>query len=325
MSLRGRRFEMRFDLAPSAAVASLVLLVGVGLSACGSGVKQRPPDQRGGVEPSHPSAAAGVITVVSSRGRVPLRGHRVDARPGDLMIRKDDQVAVVSAVTGQLVDFAATGQRDGLTSLASVAFDGLSAMSDQVEHIAPVGDGGRVLYVRRRLHERPLSLHVWYAFAGEALAIESMLSSQSDEPLAAVTLGEEVAWGNVPTWVSGHGFVREGGDFGGDFIGRDAHGAAYAMCSTAGRLMARFRSPALPGYHRSARTGEQVVSLAARGRTPRRRILLGYRAGSLGHAAMSLPCVPGVPAAAVPALAKAAPGASLELARCTTDGAPGAL
>lgn len=269
--------------------------------------------------PAPAQAIAGTITRVDSAASVPLAGPRVDAKAGDWMLRNEGTVAVLSTAKGRIVDFGPEGGRDGMYYVEAVAFDALDRMHVEVERIEPAGE--HALYVKKRVLDKPLVLHAWVWFDGPKLRLSSMLTSTGPATLA-VTLGEVVAWGNTPTWAEGRGWITASGSFGTAFLARQAQGLAYAIGATQGRLYARFSAPDLPGFHESARTGEEVVSIPEGGASPLRTVELTCSSRSLGDAAMALASTSPAKAFALPPLpADHAPaGLALEVARC----APGA-
>jgi hypothetical protein len=247
----------------------------------------------------------------------------VDAKPGDWLLQNADSAAVVSA-EGRIIDFASKGGRDEITSIDPTVFLGLDAAHLELASSEIVGEG-HTLHVVRRVLEKPLLLHEFVSFVGERLRVETAVTASA--PLSAptpVTLGERVGWSNVPTWASGHGFITRGGAFATDFLARDSYGAAYAMCAEGGRLLARFDSPDA-GFHEAAASGESPEVVLSDAPTSRRVILVAHAVGSLGKAAMSLPCVgPRAPHAlrlpdGLPKTAR------VELARCPKPGRPPAL
>ncbi len=107
--------------------------------------------------------------------------------------------------------------------------------------------------------------------------------------MLAVTLGDIVAWGNVPTWVEGHGFVHEQGTLTGEFIAREGLGVAYAMRVEGGRIAARF-GKGIPGFHEFPHTGERLEGIPAHGASARRIVTMVQaqgRDGRRGRAAAS--------------------------------------
>ena len=243
------------------------------------------------VEPPPPplDVAGGIVSVVTSRADVPLRGPRVDAKPGDWMVQGGGAVAVVSAVDGRVVDYGPSEGEDGLVTIDSVVWDGLDDARAEVRSIEAVGGNGSVIHVEKTVLDRPLRLHIWTWLDGSTLRIDSVMQAASDKPVLSVTLGEIVRWGNTPTWVEGHGFIDRGGSFGAAFIGRECQGLAYAARSLDGPLLARFGSPDLAGFHSAARTGEVPTTVAPGESSARRRIAVTYSTASLGDAATRLP------------------------------------
>src|SRR5262249_893517 len=159
--------------------------------------------------------------------------------------------AVVS-VEGKLLDYGPQGSRDELVHIDPTVFLAFDAAHVEVARMEPSGEGQRVLYVERRVLEKPPTLHTWFYFVGSTLKIESSVSAAtSAATVLAVTLGERVWWGNVPSWAEGPGFVSIPGTFPSDFIARESFGVAYALCSETGRLQPRFSSQELPGLYES--------------------------------------------------------------------------
>jgi hypothetical protein len=246
------------------------------------------PRDAGDDPPALPSRAEATVSRIQSRDDVPLRGPRVDGKKGDWLIRDGDRVAVVSDARGSVVDLGTAGGDDALVSVEPTVFFGLDQLTSVIESVAPAGEGGHALLARRRmLGDPPLRLWSYVTFADGALRIESVATASDGAALAA-TLGEVVAWGNVPTWVEGHGFVRERDSLSGDFIAREGLGVAYALAAERGHLVARFAEP-LFGFHEWARTGEQMEAIAAHGASSRRVIVLSEARGALGDAVRALP------------------------------------
>jgi hypothetical protein len=220
--------------------------------------------------------AEGRVSRIRSRADIDLHGPRVDARAGDFLLENSGMLAVVTAA-GHVVDYGPRGGRDEMVGVEPSVFRGLEAEVLTVVRAAPVG---AALFVEKRLVARPLQLRTWIYFSGPALAIESSLVGEAAG--APLTLGEVVAWGNLPTFVEGHGFaVREGSNTG-EFIAREGFGTAYALYSAGGRITARIPPFDLPGFNPSLSTGEEVG-----GR--HRAVLLTHSARSLGDAVLSLP------------------------------------
>ena len=274
--------------------------------------------------PALPSAATeGTVSRIATPAEVPLRGYHVDAKAGDWMLRNAGSVAVVSAAKGRIVDYAPEGGDDGLYYIEALAFDALDKIPPELVSIEPAGE--HALHVEKRMLGKPLELHAWIYFTGATLRLESMLTAAAGAGVLAVTQGEIVAWGNTPTWMDGKGFVTTGGTFAGEFLARESHGLAYAECSDAGRLSARFSSPDLPGFHESARTGEQTVSVPGGGASPRRTVSFAF-GRSLGDAALALPCMGRRPRAraALPEMPASPPhGLAVEIAHCAPDASTG--
>jgi hypothetical protein len=275
-------------------------------------VQAAPSFQPAAVEPV--VAGQGTIVRVERREQVGLTGPRVEARPGDWLLENGQSVAVVAA-DGRVVDLGTKGGRDELGAINPTAFLGLDAAHVEVVSVEPVGEGGRVLHVVRRVLEKPLLLHELISFSGEVLRVETAITAAS--PAGAqqvVTLGERIDWSNVPTWAEGHGFVTRSGVFASAFVGRDSYGVAYALCSEGGRLMARFDAPE-SGFHEGPVTGEVPESVPAGAPGSRRVVFVGHASGSLGKAATALPCRgPGQHPLRFPQ--GLPPSARVEVARC---------
>ena len=236
--------------------------------------------------PPPPAIADALIRRVDSRDDVPLHGMRVDAKKGDWLLQSVGSVAVVSASKGAIVDFGADGGDDALVSVDPTVFMGLEQMTSVVESVAPVAS--HALLIRKRiLSEPPLRLWSYVTFAGGTLRIESVATA-ADQGALAVTLGEVVNWGNVATWVEGHGFVAGKGSLPGDFIAREGVDGAYALAADQGHILARFGDPG-SGFHESARTGERVDTIPAHGASTRRIVVLAHARTSLGEAVRALP------------------------------------
>jgi hypothetical protein len=250
-----------------------------------------PPAPWAAIAVPPPVGAEGTVAPIRDRKDVPLDGPRVDAKPGDWVIRNAGSVAVVAALDGRVIDFGPEGGRDELVALDPTVYLGLDSVHVEVASIEPAGDGGRALHVTRRVLEKPLWLHTFVSFSGAHLRVESAVTAASAKaaPLA-ITLGERVFWGNVPTWAEGQGFVQRGGTHMTDFLARESFGTSYALCSEGGRLMARFDSPDPPGFWEPATTGESALPVPLDKPSQRRAIVLSHGTRSLGHAAVSLPC-----------------------------------
>jgi len=247
-----------------------------------------PSRDAGDDPPAPPSRADATVSRIQSRDDVPLHGPRVDGKKGDWLIRDRDRVAVVSEARGSVVDYGTAGGDDALVSVEPTVFFGLDQLTSVVESVAPAGEGGHALLVRKRmLGDPPLRLWSYVTFADGALRIESVATA-ADQGALAATLGEVVAWGNVPTWIEGHGFVHARDTLSGDFLAREGLGVAYALAAERGHVVARFAEP-LFGFHEWARTGEQMEAIAAHGASSRRVVVLSQARGALGEAVRALP------------------------------------
>jgi hypothetical protein len=226
---------------------------------------------------------------------------------------------VVSASTGALIDFGADGGDDALESVAPAVFTGLDPMNEAVESVAPAAGGANALLIRKRiLSDPPLRLWSYVTLQDGALRIESVVTAP-DKAAPAVTLGEMVAWGNMPTWVEGHGFVDGKESMPADFIAREGFGVAYALAKEHGQLVARFAGGSY-GFHERARTGERVESIPAHGASTRRVVVLTQAAGIVGEAARRLPRFAHDPLGRWPLPRGGPDGMVAEVARC--NGAP---
>ena len=173
------------------------------------------------------------------------------ARPGDWLLENDGQVAVVDARGGRIVDFGTAGHDDALVAIEPTVYVGLDDVRTAIVDVGPVPDAPQVVRIERRVLDAPLggvtsgytsgytTMWTFVSFAGPALRIESIATSTGDAGTSAVTLGERVGWGNVPTWVEGTGFIAKGGTYSGDFIAREGFGEAYALGLDKARLVAR--------------------------------------------------------------------------------------
>ncbi len=283
-----------------------------------------------------PPGAEGAVQPVASRDAVPLTGSRVQARAGDWMLTSAGAVAVVSA-KGDVIDLGPAGGRDELGLIRPGVGLPFALAPTDVARIEPVADG-RALRVALSIRGQPMLLVTWIYFHGQTLHIESAavgtgagtpsspgpVEAALKLPALAVTLGERVHWGNVPTWVEGAGLVTQAGNHLTDFLAKDSGDVSYALCAEGGRLRAHFDEQQLPGFSEAALTGEAVIPVPHLGASARRHIAVAYSTISAGEAALSLPCVrrAGVTKAAIP-LAPI-PGARVEVARCATAPAPAA-
>jgi hypothetical protein len=294
--------------------------------ACGPEPVGKPPADAGAdaalvEEPLAAAELDGVAKAVSTAAEVPLTGPALQVRSGDWLLESEEAVALVSGEDGRVTAFGAPRGPTGLYALEPAAFEPFDRLEGDVELVEPAA-GGRGLHLRKRLRAEPLVVESWLGLRGRVLRIRSRLVALGAVP--AVTHGEWVAWGNTPTWVEGHGFAMGGGDWSAAFLARENQGLAYAFCREDGVLMARIGSPSSPGYHRSAKTGEQRVALAAGASTPLRRVDLSFALGSLGDAVAALPCAPPSRSIEVPREARvvaARTRASIEVTSCESEAA----
>ncbi|TKD02234.1 CehA/McbA family metallohydrolase [Polyangium fumosum] len=329
------RFSSPFVLAFTALAASCAAAPTGPTGGAASDPPEEPPapvvPREVPVEP--PSGALGTAAPVVSREAVPLKGLRVDARPGDFVLSHAGRVAVVSA-RGHLVDYGPEGGADGMVSLQSILQIGLGVAATDVVRVELVGEKKNVVRVDRAVRGQPLSHVSFYFFGpGDALWIESVavaapeiepvdpgpVGAAKRLPALAVTLGENIHWGNVPTWVEGAGPVASALHLRTEFVARHSLGTAYALCSAEGPLLARFGSPEY-GFFEAAFTGERVVPVVHAGASERRRVAVTLSDRSSGDAALALPCR--APAARRRVSLPTIPvrGARVELARCDAAG-----
>lgn len=263
--------------------------------------------------PAALAKAEGAVKVVASRDGIPLTGPRVDGKSGDLMIDNGTAVVVVTQ-EGRIADFGLRDGRDELSWLNPTLSVALNALDAPVLKLA--AEGEKALRLERAVAGKPLVLVSFLWLEGATLRVETVARSTGDDPALAVTLGERLSWGNVPTWMDGHGYIKDGGKRTGGFLARDALGLAYAMCSNDGPLFARFDEPEYSGLFESARTGESVVLVPAHGRSTPRTIALTVSSTSMGDAVAALPCGPKGPRTRLVVPPLPVLRARLEVARC---------
>jgi hypothetical protein len=272
------------------------------------------------VPPSPSQRGDGTLVRIAARGEVRLTGPRVDARAGDWLLENGGEVAVVDAHGGRLVDFGTAGHDDALVAIEPAVYFGLEDARNHVVSIGPTPGTPNVLRIERQVEDVQLRLWTFVSFAGPIVRVESIATSTGDSRVA-VTVGEIVGWGNVPTWVQGTGFVTSGGSFSGDFLAREGLGEAYALAREDGRLVARFNAPGL-GFHERPHTGEDTVSMAAGGASPRRVVMLAHAEGAMGDAVSALLRAQGAALDRVTLPAVAAQHAVAEVAACPSPGDP---
>ncbi|HZF50545.1 MAG TPA: CehA/McbA family metallohydrolase [Polyangiaceae bacterium] len=277
------------------------------------------PASSGGPNVPAPSGATGSAKRIAVAAEVPLKSWRVDARPGDFLLTSGGAAAVVSS-EGRLIDFGPEGGRDEMASFAPTIALGIGDADTDAARIEIVD--GRLVRVTRPVFGRAVSLVSFIYFTGKILKVDSMAVGTGDDPALAAVLGERASWGNVPTWVEGHGYIHTAGTRPGHFIARENYGVAYAMCSSSGRVIARFGASDLPGFFEPARTGEGMVLVPLRGASPARSVSITY-ATSLGDAVLALPCAGPGPWAPWSMPLVRIEGARLEIARCAEGGGVG--
>jgi hypothetical protein len=304
-----------------------VILLGLGATLASCDAKPAPPPPppppAAASAPSEPEAPfaeselSSQAVRLSGRADVRLTGPAIPVEAGDWLLENDETTAIVSTELGAVLGLGPRGGESGLELFGPAAFDPFDELAGDVERVAPAV-GGRALYIVKRLRARPLRIEAWLGLAGRALLLRWRLHAHG--PVAAVTPGEIVWWGNTPSWIEGHGFVTKGGSLSGAFLARRSHRLAYALCREGGRLTARFGSPESPGYHRSPRTGEQRIELAPGASSPMRRLALAWGLASIDQALAALPCKPPSRAVAIPdaVRARTPAGAAAEIARCET-------
>ena len=106
-------------------------------------------------EPRPPARGDGVVRRLNSRAEVALTGPRVEAKPGDWMLRGPEGVAVVSSTRGAVIDFGAEGGDDALVALEPKVYVGLDDMASVVESVDAAGPGGYAVLIRRRVLSDP--------------------------------------------------------------------------------------------------------------------------------------------------------------------------
>jgi hypothetical protein len=232
--------------------------------------------------------AEGRVEQVTTKSEAPLDGHRVELTPGDYLLVHDDTIVAVEARRGVIVAFGARGGLNVAHSIQPVLFEDFDAAPSDGVRIEALS--APILHVVRRAQTQPLEHHSWLYLAGDVLTIETQARHLGGKS-ALVTAGEVMGWTNTPGWVEGHGFVEDGGSYGGAYIARESLGHALAACSHDGRLMARFGSIDTAGYFTTPRTGELRVVVPPLGTTPRRRVSLRAARGMVGDAALGLPCI----------------------------------
>jgi hypothetical protein len=262
----------------------------------------------------------GTLRRIEGREQVRLTGPRVDAREGDWLLENDGEVAVVDAHGGRLVDFGTAGHDDALVAVEPTLYLGLDGVETETVSLEPAPGAPSVLRIERRLRPPRLRLWTFVSFAGPTVRLESVATS-AGEASQAVTIGEIVGWGNVPTWVQGTGFVTSGGTFAGDFLAREGLGQAYALGREGGRIGARFNAPGA-GFHERPHTGEDTVTVPADGESPRRAVRIAHASGALGDAVVVLLRAEGVALDPVTLKGVAAARAVAEVTACGGPRAP---
>lgn len=274
-------------------------------------------------EPALPADATGkAARLLAAVGDVPLSGPRVDAKPGDWMLSSEGAVAVVSW-EGRVIDFGREGGRDGLVYVNPSISLGMSEKETDKARISAVGEGGRVLRVERAVPPKPLVLLSYIYFTGQILNIDSAAVNTGGDPALAVVLGERASFGNIPVWFEGVGYVSRPGFFVGDFLGGEAFGRAYALCSREGRVMSQFGAIDVPGFFQTGRDGETVVLVPERAYSAGRRISLSHSDVSLGEAVTALPCSLGAARQRLNLPKIPIAGARAEIVRCGAGNSSG--
>ena len=273
---------------PSYSQTSLCFVLALVLCACQPSAP-RPTPPKTAAAPDSPGDATQPGTTPPIPDPPPLEplGQPVGTVTRDgahFRLEHGGRTAVVNAVTAQLLDFAPTGERDDLMWLSPSVFDGLKALPLSVRS-AQARQGA--LHIEMGVGGRPLTLDVWFYFEGTTLVVDSALRAHKN--VVAVSLGERIAWGNVPAWVEGAGPIEAPGTFTGAFLARQNHGRAYGLCSPDEPITARFAPFWLDGFSLWPHTSGRPVSVDM-GSWTRRRVVIGT-ADTVGGALADLPCV----------------------------------
>ena len=266
--------------------------------------------------PFEPAELAGKARVIDKRSDVRLSGPELQVEHGDWLIESDDAIALIAAESGRVLAFGPPGGPTGIEEYGPAAFDAFSELDGKIERCEAAVDGRAVHWVKR-LFGMPLTIDAWIGLSDRTLLLRWTLSAS--EAVPAITPGEQLWWGNTPSWVEGRGFVESSGAYSGSFIARESLGLAYAFCRDGGRVTGRFGSPDLPGFHRSARTGEQRIAIDAGASSAVRKVAMSFARGSIGDAMAALPCRPPVEEIAIPEATRvlaAGIGATIQIAHC---------
>ncbi|MFO0588990.1 MAG: CehA/McbA family metallohydrolase [Polyangiaceae bacterium] len=240
--------------------------------------------------PAGVEKAEGRASRIGAVSEIPLTGPRVDGKAGDYLI-DNGTVAVVVTQEGRISDYARKGTRDEMVWLNPTLAYGLSSLDTPVKRIL-IEPGDKALRVERDVAGKPVVLTTWVYLVGAELHVETVAENSGDDPALAMTLGERLNWGNFPTWMEGHGWIKEAGKLTGDFLARDGLGTAYAVCSEGGPFFAKFDDQEFAGFFEPARTGESVVLIPAHGASAARSLVVTTSNVSMGDAVMALPCGP---------------------------------
>jgi hypothetical protein len=264
-----------------------IAVVAAGIAGCPARENVRPV----GVTVPAKMVAEATLRRIGAGERAPLSGYRVEAKEGDWMLASDESVAVVSAKTGRLLDFGARGGSDEIVAIeplleVEIEKTGLPVQGKRAKiELDAIEPHDASLTVRWRVVDARAAISVTYALEGRALRMETLVTSLGDA-VAAASIGESIAWGNVPTWVEGHGAIGDAGVFEGEHVGRDALGVAYAIAPAA---RVRFDPPS-PGFWAWPRTSEDVGAIAAGGMSKHRVAWLAY-GRSVGDAAVAVAAI----------------------------------
>lgn len=313
--------SLRFAKASVVPRRRSLLFAALTLAAC-SPSAARPEGLAGAFRPVNvepPRVLEGTARKIEARDEVPLQGPRVDAKRGDFMLTSASgaTIAVVGA-DGRLVDLGPRGGRDELSAVDSTLFFGFEGVHLEPQQAEVFGEG-RGVHVVRRVLEKPLALHVFASFQGERLRLETtVVATAALSAPVAVTLGEWVWWGNVPTWAEGQGFITRRGSHMTEFIAREAYGVAYALRPETGRMMARFEGGD-SGFFETAVGGETPELVPPDRTTSRRVVLIAYGSTSIGQAIAAVG-TPAVQRVQVPAGLPTE--ARVEVARCAAGSKP---
>jgi hypothetical protein len=269
-------------------------------------------------DPAPPDGQA-QVSRLQDRAALALRGPQVEAKGGDFVLASDGVIAVVSAESGALLDFAPEGGFDEIVAITPALFDGPSPIRTALIAISSPPARPGVLHVEQRPAYLPVTLHTYYTFRNQVLVIDSLVTPDSTAAEGmAIGLGERIGWGNAPTWLEGRGFLRNsGGTFSTKFLGRQGKELSYVVSFGDEASMVRVGHPFLPGYFGQARGSELTFASSSSGF--RRTLFLATSSGSIGSTAAKLYQPNSFQVAEPP---KLPPGGTVEVASCATESEP---